>query len=92
MTAVLQAFGGYFLGFILIRHGYDKMFKALCPDFVSLITNLDSLHSMLTITYPHMQAPTFRYRCHQQLPQHNANFTTLYYTCSSDMLYKQAEM
>ncbi|PVD24162.1 hypothetical protein C0Q70_14632 [Pomacea canaliculata] len=59
VEAVLRVFGGYFFGYCL-RHGYDKMLKTLGGDMVSFIQNLDSLHSLLALSYNGISAPSFR--------------------------------
>ena len=59
LPVVLEVFGDYFLQYCL-RHGYDKMLKTLGGDFVSFIQNLDSLHSLLALTYKNIEAPSFR--------------------------------
>lgn len=60
VEAVLRVFGGYFFGYCL-RHGYDKMLKTLGGDMVSFIQNLDSLHSLLALSYNGISAPSFRW-------------------------------
>ncbi|KAL8603737.1 hypothetical protein ACOMHN_024353 [Nucella lapillus] len=59
VEGVLQVFGGFFLTYCL-RHGYDKMLKTLGGDMVSFIQNLDSLHSLLALSYKGIEAPSFR--------------------------------
>ncbi|KAK6177072.1 hypothetical protein SNE40_015250 [Patella caerulea] len=59
LTAVLEVFGDYFLIYCL-RHGYDKMLKTLGSDMWSFIQNLDSLHSLLALSYKNITPPSFR--------------------------------
>ncbi|KAI8782234.1 guanylate cyclase soluble subunit beta-1, partial [Biomphalaria pfeifferi] len=56
---VLEVFGDYFITFSL-RHGYDDMLRTLGCDMTSFIQNLDSLHSLLALSYDNMVAPSFR--------------------------------
>ncbi|CAG5127184.1 unnamed protein product [Candidula unifasciata] len=56
---VLEVFGDYFLIHCL-RHGYDDMLRTLGSDITSFIQNLDSLHSLLALTYGKIVAPSFR--------------------------------
>jgi len=63
LPAVLEIFGEYFLTYCL-RHGYDKMLKTLGANFKSFIQNLDSLHSLLALTYKNIEAPSFRLVMH----------------------------
>ena len=56
---MLQVFGGFFLTYCL-RHGYDKMLKTLGGDIISFIENLDSLHSLLALSYKGIEPPSFR--------------------------------
>ena len=60
VDAVLQIFGGFFLTYCL-RYGYDKMLKTLGGDIISFLQNLDSLHSLLALTYTGIKAPSFRW-------------------------------
>ncbi|XP_041348520.1 guanylate cyclase soluble subunit beta-2-like [Gigantopelta aegis] len=59
METVLEVFGDYFLTYCL-KHGYDKMLKTLGGDIRSFIQNLDSLHSLLALSYKNIVAPSFR--------------------------------
>ncbi|KAL5013480.1 hypothetical protein ScPMuIL_007750, partial [Solemya velum] len=59
LSTVLEIFGEYFLQYCL-RHGYDKMLRTLGSDFKSFIQNLDSLHSLLALSYKNIDAPSFR--------------------------------
>ncbi|XP_076448368.1 guanylate cyclase soluble subunit beta-2-like isoform X2 [Babylonia areolata] len=59
VEGVLQVFGAFFLTYCL-RHGYDKMLKTLGWDIASFIQNLDSLHSLLALSYKGILAPSFR--------------------------------
>ena len=59
LSAVLEIFGDYFLQYCL-QHGYDKMLRTLGGNFTSFIQNLDSLHSLLALTYKNIEAPSFR--------------------------------
>ncbi|KAK3102962.1 hypothetical protein FSP39_015315 [Pinctada imbricata] len=59
LATVLEIFGEYFLQYCL-RHGYDKMLRTLGGDFKSFIQNLDSLHSLLAMSYKNIEAPSFR--------------------------------
>ncbi|BFZ10415.1 hypothetical protein BsWGS_13454 [Bradybaena similaris] len=56
---VLEVFGDYFLIHCL-RYGYDDMLRTLGSDIISFIQNLDSLHSLLALTYDKIVAPSFR--------------------------------
>ncbi|XP_076469689.1 guanylate cyclase soluble subunit beta-2-like [Babylonia areolata] len=56
---VLKEFGTYFLTYCL-KHGYDTMLLTLGQDLYSFINNLDSLHSMLSLSYRGLVAPSFR--------------------------------
>ena len=56
---VLDAFGEYFIIYCL-EHGYDKMLRTLGDSFESFIQNLDSLHTLLRMSYTKMEAPSFR--------------------------------
>ena len=55
----MDVFGDYFLYYV-VAHGYDKMLKTLGDTFESFIQNLDSLHSMLALTYTQLRPPSFR--------------------------------
>ena len=57
---VLDAFGEYFIIYCL-EHGYDKMLRTLGDSFESFIQNLDSLHTLLRMSYTKMEAPSFRF-------------------------------
>ena len=57
--SVLEAFGDYFIKYVL-ENGYDTMLRTLGDTFESFIQNLDSLHSMLKLTYSKLSAPSFR--------------------------------
>ena len=57
---MLEAFGDFFLKHCL-RHGYDNMLKTLGRDMKSFIQNLDSLHSLLMLSYDKLVPPSFRY-------------------------------
>ena len=57
--AVLKVFGGHFLTYCL-KHGYDKMLTTLGGDLISFIQNLDSLHSLLSVSYVGIVSPSFR--------------------------------
>ncbi|XP_064606184.1 guanylate cyclase soluble subunit beta-2-like [Liolophura sinensis] len=59
VTGVLEVFGEYFFQYCL-KHGYDKMLKSLGEDLTSFVQNLDSLHSMLAMSYKNIEAPSFR--------------------------------
>ena len=59
MPTVLEAFGEFFLLYCM-EVGYDKMLRTLGEDFRSFIQNLDSLHSLLALTYKELDAPSFR--------------------------------
>ena len=59
LETVLKVFGGYFLTYFL-KHGYDKMLTTLGGDLISFIQNLDSLHSLLSVSYVGIVAPSFR--------------------------------
>ena len=59
VDTVLDVFGDYFLYYV-VAHGYDKMLKTLGDTFESFIQNLDSLHSMLALTYTQLRPPSFR--------------------------------
>ena len=52
-------FGGYFLVYCR-QHGYDKMLTTLGGDLITFIQNLDSLHSLLSVSYVGITAPSFR--------------------------------
>ncbi|CAG5127190.1 unnamed protein product [Candidula unifasciata] len=56
---VLEIFGEFFFDYCL-RHGYDKMLRTLGSDMKSFIQNLDSLHSLLALSYKGISAPSFR--------------------------------
>ncbi|CAG5136594.1 unnamed protein product, partial [Candidula unifasciata] len=58
VETVLEVFGDYFIMFTL-RHGYDDMLRTLGSDMTSFIQNLDSLHSLLALSYDKMVAPSF---------------------------------
>ncbi|GFO06337.1 guanylate cyclase soluble subunit beta-2-like [Plakobranchus ocellatus] len=60
---ILEIFGDYFLVHCL-RHGYDDMLRTLGCDMEGFLQSLDSLHSLLALTYDNMSAPSFR--CEQQ--------------------------
>ncbi|CAG5118882.1 unnamed protein product [Candidula unifasciata] len=59
VEAVLEIFGEFFFDYCL-RHGYDKMLRTLGSDIKSFIQNLDSLHSLLALSYKGISAPSFR--------------------------------
>ena len=59
VDTVLKVFGGSFLKYCM-KHGYDKMLTTLGGDLVSFIQNLDSLHSLLSLSYKGIIAPSFR--------------------------------
>ncbi|ESO86153.1 hypothetical protein LOTGIDRAFT_129572, partial [Lottia gigantea] len=59
LTTVLEVFGDYFLTYCL-RHGYDKMLRTLGSDMWNFIQNLDSLHSLLALSYKNITPPSFR--------------------------------
>ncbi|KAL8603722.1 hypothetical protein ACOMHN_024338 [Nucella lapillus] len=56
---VLKEFGVYFLSYCM-KHGYHKMLLTLGQDLFSFIQNLDSLHSMLSLSYKGIVSPSFR--------------------------------
>ncbi|KAK3803114.1 hypothetical protein RRG08_028034 [Elysia crispata] len=58
VEAVLEIFGEFFFDYCL-RHGYDKMLRTLGSDIKSFIQNLDSLHSLLALSYKGISAPSF---------------------------------
>ena len=60
IEAALEIFGEFFFDYCL-RHGYDKMLRTLGSDIKSFIQNLDSLHSLLALSYKGIAAPSFRY-------------------------------
>ncbi|KAK3747302.1 hypothetical protein RRG08_019962 [Elysia crispata] len=55
---ILEVFGDYFLVYCL-RHGYDDMLRTLGNDMAGFLQSLDSLHSLLALTYDNMSAPSF---------------------------------
>ncbi|KAK7102525.1 guanylate cyclase soluble subunit beta-2-like [Littorina saxatilis] len=55
---VLKAFGKFFLTYCM-KHGYDKMLRTMGADLVAFIQNLDSLHSLLSLSYKGIVAPSF---------------------------------
>ena len=57
---ILEVFGDYFLVYCL-RHGYDDMLRTLGNDMAGFLQSLDSLHSLLALTYDNMSAPSFRW-------------------------------
>ena len=59
VPGVLEIFGEYFFQYCL-QHGYDKMLRTLGDNFESFIQNLDSLHSLLAMSYKNIDAPSFR--------------------------------
>lgn len=59
VNTILEVFGEYFLQYCM-DVGYDKMLRTLGEDFRSFIQNLDSLHSLLAMTYKNIDAPSFR--------------------------------
>ncbi|XP_013400601.1 guanylate cyclase soluble subunit beta-2 [Lingula anatina] len=59
LEAVLELFGEYFFEYCL-DNGYDKMLRTLGEDLPSFIQNLDSLHSLLAMSYKNIEAPSFR--------------------------------
>ncbi|XP_059145420.1 guanylate cyclase soluble subunit beta-2-like [Physella acuta] len=59
VETVLEIFGEFFFDYCL-RHGYDKMLRTLGSDIKSFIQNLDSLHSLLALSYKGIAAPSFR--------------------------------
>lgn len=59
LNIILEQFGEHFFIYCL-EHGYDKMLRTLGKDLASFIENLDALHSLLSMTYQHMDAPSFR--------------------------------
>ncbi|KAH9496327.1 Guanylate cyclase soluble subunit beta-2 [Bulinus truncatus] len=59
VESVLEIFGEFFFDYCL-RHGYDKMLRTLGSDIKSFIQNLDSLHSLLALSYKGIAAPSFR--------------------------------
>ncbi|KAK0064161.1 guanylate cyclase soluble subunit beta-2 [Biomphalaria pfeifferi] len=59
VETVLEVFGDYFLVHCL-KYGYDDMLRTLGSDITSFIQNLDSLHSLLALTYDKIVAPSFR--------------------------------
>ncbi|KAL8560982.1 hypothetical protein ACOMHN_061196 [Nucella lapillus] len=56
---VLEMFGDYFVRYCL-DYGYDSMLRTLGADIVAFIQNLDSLHSLLSLTYRGIVPPSFR--------------------------------
>ncbi|KAK0063210.1 guanylate cyclase soluble subunit beta-2, partial [Biomphalaria pfeifferi] len=58
VETVLEIFGEFFFDYCL-RHGYDKMLRTLGSDIKSFIQNLDSLHSLLALSYKGIAAPSF---------------------------------
>ncbi|ESO93123.1 hypothetical protein LOTGIDRAFT_119983, partial [Lottia gigantea] len=59
VNTVLEIFGDYFIMYAM-RHGYDKMLKTLGSDMWHFIQNLDSLHSLLALSYKNIIPPSFR--------------------------------
>ncbi|XP_070193840.1 guanylate cyclase soluble subunit beta-2-like [Littorina saxatilis] len=59
LSEVLEAFGDFFLKHCL-RHGYDNMLRTLGRDIKTFIQSLDSMHSLLLLTYDKLVAPSFR--------------------------------
>ena len=60
MDQVLEVFGDYFLKYTM-KNGYDKMIMTLGSDFASFVNNLDSLHTLLAMTYKEIRPPSFGY-------------------------------
>lgn len=58
---MLHVFGGFFLTYCL-SHGYDQTLRTLGGDIISFIENLDSLHSLLALTYKDLKRPSFRWQ------------------------------
>ncbi|KAK7488573.1 hypothetical protein BaRGS_00020190 [Batillaria attramentaria] len=56
---VLEEFGYFFIKYCL-SFGYDNMLRTLGGDIVSFVQNLDSLHSLLSLTYKGINPPSFR--------------------------------
>lgn len=66
MEHVLDVFGEYFLKYAM-SNGYDKMIRTLGNDFGSFVYNLDSLHTLLAMTYKEIRPPSFGYVLHLDL-------------------------
>ncbi|KAL8566648.1 hypothetical protein ACOMHN_055585 [Nucella lapillus] len=71
LNTVLKELGQYFLIYCL-KHGYDTMLLTLGQDMFSFINNLDSLHSMLSLSYRGIVAPSFRSVSCPSLPEVSA--------------------
>ena len=59
LEQILESFGGYFFETIK-KSGHSKMLRTLGHNLHGFLMNLDSLHDHLSVTYPEMQAPSFR--------------------------------
>ncbi|ESO98999.1 hypothetical protein LOTGIDRAFT_142368, partial [Lottia gigantea] len=59
VNTVLEVFGDYFIMHVL-RHGYDTMLRTLGNNMWNFIQNLDSLHSLLALSYKEIRPPSFR--------------------------------
>lgn len=56
---ILEEFGYFFIKYCL-RFGYDNMLRTLGNNIVNFVQNLDSLHSLLSLTYKGINPPSFR--------------------------------
>ena len=59
LDEMLEEFGDFFIKYCL-NFGYDNMLRTLGGDIVSFVQNLDSLHSLLSLTYVGINPPSFR--------------------------------
>ncbi|KAL8603727.1 hypothetical protein ACOMHN_024343 [Nucella lapillus] len=60
---LLKEFGTYFLTYCT-KYGYDKMLLTLGEDLFTFVQNLDSLYSMLSLSYKGIISPSFRCQEH----------------------------
>ena len=63
----LEDYGRYFIVYTT-NQGYDKILRALGSDFHGFAKNIDSVHTLLNMSYGNFTPPIFRL-VHMQLIQ-----------------------
>ena len=61
MDVALELYGRYFVKYAMDM-GYDTMLRALGPDVRCFIENIDTVHTLLAISYHNIVPPIFRYK------------------------------
>lgn len=56
----MEAYGVYFIKYT-VDMGYDLMLLSLGPDIRCFIENLDTVHTLLALSYKNIIPPIFRY-------------------------------